>query len=328
MAKIRQRSWSVPGQRTKRRAWGFVTVAPGEHRGDCAGGTCSGCRQVRKFNSEWSREDAENALAAFKLKIEEPKPKASGMTFGQAVARYVAGQARRKSIANVARHLNAMAAFFGPETPLADITAARISEWKDTETARTVPCDRCPHRDPETNAVLHAGGRRPVSVATVNRPLAALRHLLRRAHDEWQVLATVPRITTDNEPEGRIRWLEPDEEARLLAACRASRNPELARIVTIALETGLRRRELLGLTWNRVDLSRGVIRLEKTKSGKVARSRCGKRSTTSSLRCPSRVTAGCSGPAAYGRLSRTPSRPRRSRTFGCTTAGTRSPRGS
>jgi integrase len=42
----------------------------------------------------------------------------------------------------------------------------------------------------------------------------------------------------------------------------------LVAVVTIALETGLRRGELLGLTWDRIDLSRGVIRLEVTKSGK------------------------------------------------------------
>jgi len=39
-------------------------------------------------------------------------------------------------------------------------------------------------------------------------------------------------------------------------------------LVTIAMETGLRQAELLGLTWDRVDLTRGVIRLEVTKSGK------------------------------------------------------------
>jgi integrase len=39
-------------------------------------------------------------------------------------------------------------------------------------------------------------------------------------------------------------------------------------VVTVAIETGLRRGELLGLTWDRVDLSRGVIRLEVTKSGR------------------------------------------------------------
>ncbi|HKW94036.1 MAG TPA: site-specific integrase [Methylomirabilota bacterium] len=33
-------------------------------------------------------------------------------------------------------------------------------------------------------------------------------------------------------------------------------------------ETGLRKGELLGLTWDRVDFSRGVLRLEMTKSGR------------------------------------------------------------
>jgi len=42
--------------------------------------------------------------------------------------------------------------------------------------------------------------------------------------------------------------LEPDEEARLLAACHKSKNKELRSIVVIALESGLRRSELLGLT--------------------------------------------------------------------------------
>lgn len=36
----------------------------------------------------------------------------------------------------------------------------------------------------------------------------------------------------------------------------------------VALNTGLRLGELLGLSWERVDLSRGVIRLEMTKSGR------------------------------------------------------------
>ena len=38
--------------------------------------------------------------------------------------------------------------------------------------------------------------------------------------------------------------------------------------MTVALESGLRKSELLGLTWDRVDLSRGVLRLEVTKSGR------------------------------------------------------------
>lgn len=98
--------------------------------------------------------------------------------------------------------------------------------------------------------------------------MAVLRHLLRLAHEEWEMLPAAPKVRMEKEPQGRIRWLEPDEEARLLDACRASRARHLAAVVTVALETGLRKGELLALTWDRVDQSRGVVRLEVTKSGR------------------------------------------------------------
>ena len=77
-----------------------------------------------------------------------------------------------------------------------------------------------------------------------------------------------PRIRLEKEPEGRIRYLEAVEERALLAACARSQNRQLSAIVMIALETGMRRGEILGLTWERVDLSRGVFKLERTKSGR------------------------------------------------------------
>src|SRR5215469_45511 len=70
------------------------------------------------------------------------------------------------------------------------------------------------------------------------------------------------------EPEGRLRFLSEEEAVRLLEACRTSQNPFLHAIVTLALHTGMRRGEILGLTWERVDFARGVIRLEETKSGR------------------------------------------------------------
>jgi integrase len=135
---------------------------------------------------------------------------------------------------------------------LTEITASRISDWKAERLAATCP-----------------GTGAPYSAASINRPLQALSSLLHLAHEEWEVLPAVPRLRLEKEPQGRIRWLEPDEEARLIQACQGiTRTPELAAIVVLALETGLRKGELLGLTWDRVDLSRGVLRLEITKSGK------------------------------------------------------------
>src|SRR6185436_19349598 len=55
---------------------------------------------------------------------------------------------------------------------------------------------------------------------------------------------------------------------RLLGACAESRNPFLTAIVTIALNTGMRKAEILGLEWERIDLSSSRLTLYKTKSGK------------------------------------------------------------
>jgi len=248
VAKVRQRTWRIPGQRTKRKAWGFVTVENG--------------KEVRLFKAEWTKEDAENALAARLLKLDqEPKPKAPGLTLAQASERYLAAKARKRSLAKDRRYLEHFKSVLGADTALVDITASRISAYK----AQRLAAPSVRRKDAEGNGTL-------LSAAAVNRPLALLRHLLRLAHEEWEVLPAVPRIKLEKEPEGRIRWLgeqAPDEEARLLAACAKSKNPELVKKVTIALESGLRKGELHGLDWQQnIDMSRGVIRLELTKSGR------------------------------------------------------------
>ena len=69
-------------------------------------------------------------------------------------------------------------------------------------------------------------------------------------------------------PRGRERYLDAEEIARLLAACAESKNPYLTTIVTVALNTGMRKAELLGLTWERVNLSTFTITLYKTKADK------------------------------------------------------------
>ena len=54
-----------------------------------------------------------------------------------------------------------------------------------------------------------------------------------------------------------------EQEKRLLACC----NPLLRPIVVTALHTGMRKGEILDLTWNRVDLENGVLAVADSKSG-------------------------------------------------------------
>ncbi len=106
------------------------------------------------------------------------------------------------------------------------------------------------------------------SPATVNRHLAALSVAYTNAVREWNWLQDNPlrRVKKETEPQGRVRFLSDKEREALLAACQKSELPELYPIVVLALTTGMRRGELLGLRWPDVNLERRLIVLNKTKN--------------------------------------------------------------
>ncbi len=109
-----------------------------------------------------------------------------------------------------------------------------------------------------------------VGPATINREMATLKHALSKAV-EWKLLRKTAReeltaIKKYQEPDGRLRYLSGEVEAeRLLQACEDSLRP----IVLTAIHTGMRKGELLGLTWDLVDMTHGFIRLKQTKNGKA-----------------------------------------------------------
>ncbi|MDU8927666.1 site-specific integrase [Alisedimentitalea sp. MJ-SS2] len=108
-----------------------------------------------------------------------------------------------------------------------------------------------------------------ISNASVNRYFAALQHVLEIAVREYGWLEQNPmkRLKKLKEPQGRVRYLDADERKALLQACRESKNPYLEVILLIALTTGLRRSEILGMTWGRIELDTGLVVIEETKNG-------------------------------------------------------------
>lgn len=120
-----------------------------------------------------------------------------------------------------------------------------------------------------------------VCPSTVLRELQTLSAMLNHARREWGLIFQNPveaiRKPTPNR--GRDRRLEPAEEQRLLNALeyegrrengqigKGARNTWIKPLVLLALETAMRRGELLALDWRQVDLKNQTAFLPLTKNG-------------------------------------------------------------
>lgn len=104
--------------------------------------------------------------------------------------------------------------------------------------------------------------------STVNRYLAAISVAFNEAVREWGWLEInpVPAVGKGAEHPGVIRFLSDAEREALLRACAASGALWLRPLVLLALSTGGRRGELLGLRWADVDLAQGVVTFHITKN--------------------------------------------------------------
>jgi len=108
---------------------------------------------------------------------------------------------------------------------------------------------------------------RSVRPATVNRELTLAKHMLAKAV-EWKMITENPFRGVRNlgVPRRDERVLSEEEEAKLLTACTGVRSRLLRPLVVLALNTGMRRGELLGLEWSRSDLNQRTIRIINAKS--------------------------------------------------------------
>jgi integrase len=138
---------------------------------------------------------------------------------------------------------------------LSDVTPALIGECRDKLLSETTK--RKKQRSP----------------ATVVRYMAAISHAFTIAVNEWEWLeySPVSKVKKPKEARGRVRYLDDDERAKLLAACQESGNHYLYVIVVLAITTGMRQGEILGLRWKDIDLLRSCAVLHETKNGERRR---------------------------------------------------------
>ncbi|PFH09158.1 site-specific recombinase XerD [Collimonas sp. PA-H2] len=135
-----------------------------------------------------------------------------------------------------------------------------------------------------TSAAVAAWRDRRLAVVTggtVNREIDVLSAALNHARREWgiHVENPIPHVKRPEKSRARERRFSIEEEKYLFAALdggerradgtfgKGARNPWLAPLVKLALETAMRRGELLALQWENVDLKRRTAHLPDTKNG-------------------------------------------------------------
>lgn len=93
------------------------------------------------------------------------------------------------------------------------------------------------------------------SAATVNRTLSLVNAALNYCHREGYI-GKYPSLELTTPPPPKERWLRPEEARRLIAACI---EPHMRLFVMLALHTCSRKGAILDLTWQQVDMERGII---------------------------------------------------------------------
>jgi integrase len=133
--------------------------------------------------------------------------------------------------------------------------------------------------------------RQGVKIATANRELEAMRRMMRYALSKGWLVRDIffgARAIVTSAESVRTRILTESEQERLLAACEGKReakylrtrrktckdrpgeketitaeieviNPHLKAIILLAVDAGMRRGEILKLTWQDIDLETGIV---------------------------------------------------------------------
>ncbi len=197
-----------------------------------------------------TRKDAEKWVRAIEREMDTgtfiPRGEAMRTTIAKLAEDYLASERVRdmKGLRQEEQRVNAVVDKFGKYN-LSAVTPAMVADWSKELSAKLKP-------------------------QTVKHYLSVLGRLYKAATLDFGIplplgnpVNSVRKPTVDND---RDRILSADEEKRLFAALEKTRNEHLKSIVIIALETAMRRGEILSLAWPNI-IDGKLAYLPKTKNG-------------------------------------------------------------
>ncbi len=203
-------------------------------------------QRIRRATGTQDRKEAEALeakwkLEAFKEKQWDEKP---ARTLDEVLLVFLKARSDKRSAADDRYHARRLLDYIGGDAEMDSLTASTIRGYMERR-----------KRDGVANA-------------TINRELALLSAAINYCNLEleWQLPNPVARRKL-KEPEGRVRWITLAEAEALIKAATTS---HLKDFIRLALNTGMRLNEMLGLEWDRVDWQQRLVRLEAqhTKSAK------------------------------------------------------------
>lgn len=104
--------------------------------------------------------------------------------------------------------------------------------------------------------------------STVNRYSTYLRTVLNLCLKKWGAISKLPYIKLLQEPEGRLRIVSNEEEAKLVRQFKLQGYPDMVDLLIVLIDTGARLGNILRLEYKDVNFKAGMIHFWKTKQKK------------------------------------------------------------
>lgn len=205
---------------------------------------------TKKDAEKWARQVETSLEFGVQLEgtQEDPSETSETTTFGDLVKRYLKDVTpTKKGARSEAYRLSAFLKHSMCSKPVETLTTKDFAEYRD----QRLNDDR-------------------LSPSTIRRELAVLSHILELSKKEWAAPLTYNPISDLSLPtvqDERERRLNPGEYDRLVEAARKMGTPYFSELIVLAVETGMRRGELLPLMWKDVDFDKRIVKLKKTKNG-------------------------------------------------------------